>query len=335
MVTPVATKHPLRVFFVGTDEHQDKSGLLQSLCRLADTRWFVNSCGNYGHNDSREIPIRTKANAAQLLAQLETLSCAGWVPDILLTQTWPSLIDPSIFEQVRKRWGLKVINISMDDRHQFWSGAVGRHGKGTQALIPFIDLALTAAPECVEWYEKEGCPAFYFPEASDPDIFKPMPDLPKIHDVCFVGARYGIRDQLVQTLRRAGVSVSTFGTGWEEGRISITEVPKLFAQSKIILGVGTIGYCTDFFTLKLRDFDGPMSGSMYLTHDNQDLHKLFAIDKEITTFKNEADCISKVKYFLAHDNEREAIARAGRSRAACEHTWDHRFSALFSTLRSL
>lgn len=327
--------HSLRVFFVGTDELQDTSGLLQALCRHADTRWFTNAFGNYGHNDMRETSVRTVANAVRLKEQLEGLATEGWVPDILLTQTWPSLIDPVVFRDVRERWGMKVINISMDDRHQYWGGRVGCHGTGTRGLIPYIDLALTAAPECVDWYEKEGCPALFFPEASDPDIFCPMPELPKIHEVSFVGARYGVREKLVGALRRAGIMVSTYGSGWEDGRISVADMPRLFAQSKIILGVGTIGYCNDFYALKLRDFDGPMSGSMYLTHDNQDLHELFTVDQEITTFKNEADCISKVKYFLAHDNEREAIARAGRSRAVCEHTWDHRFSALFSTLRSL
>lgn len=323
---------PMRVFFIGTDEYQDKSGLLQSVCRHADTRWFVSAAGDYGHNDSREPSVRTTANAARLWEQLEELAHAGWVPDVVLTQTWPSLIDPMVFRNARERWGLTVINISMDDRHQYWGGRVDGYGAGTRALIPYIDLVLTAAPECVQWYEKEGCPALFFPEASDPDVFCPMPELPKIHDLSFVGARYGIREKLVKALRKAGVRVSTYGSGWKEGRIGVAEVPRLFAQSKIILGVGTIGYCDDFYALKLRDFDGPMSGSMYLTNDNKDLYDLFAIGQEIDTYRDIDDCISKVKYFLANNERREEIARAGRIRALSEHTWDHRFSTLFSRL---
>lgn len=321
-----------RVFFIGTDEQQDKSGLLQALCKVAQTRWFVKPDGVYGHNDGRSMHLRRRANAELLWSQLTVLSSQQWVPDIVLAQTWGSLIDPVVFSRIRAQWGCMVINMSMDDRHQYWGGRVGAPGFGTHTLIPHIDLALTAAPECVAWYEKENCPALYFPEASDPEIFRPMPDLPKIHDVSFVGARYGIRERLVTALRKAGVTVSAYGTGWEAGRLDNDAVPRLFAQSKILLGVGTIGYCSDFYALKLRDFDGPMSGSFYLTHANPDLDSLFQVGREIMTYNDQNSCVAQVVHFLAHEGEREAIARAGRSRALLEHTWEQRFRGLFLAL---
>jgi spore maturation protein CgeB len=76
-----------------------------------------------------------------------------------------------------------------------------------------------------------------------------------------------------------------------------------------------------------------MSGSFYLTHDNPDLHTLFTTGKEIETYQSIEDCIAKVRYYLAHDTEREAIAYAGRQRAISEHTWDHRFNTLLDTLK--
>ena len=205
---------------------------------------------------------------------------------------------------------------------------------GSYGLIRYVDAVLTAAPECVEWYLKEGCPALFFPEASDPNIFYPMAQLPKVHDVSFVGARYGIREKIVQGLRSAGVSVSAFGNGWEGGRLSTDDVPRLFAQSKIILGLGTIGHCTDFYALKLRDFDGPMSGSFYLTHDNPDLRELYEVGREIETYRDIEDCVEKVKWYLQHDDERESIASAGRQRALNDHTWLCRFLDLFASLKA-
>jgi hypothetical protein len=161
-----------------------------------------------------------------------------------------------------------------------------------------------------------------------------MPELPKIHDVGFVGAKYGIREKIVLALRGAGVSVTAYGNGWEEGRLAPESTPKFFAQCKIVLGVGTVGHCTDFYALKMRDFDAPMSGSFYLTHDNPDLNSVYAVGREIVTYRTAQQCVEKARYYLAHETERETIAQAGWRRAAAEHTWQHRFATLLMELRS-
>jgi len=254
------------------------------------------------------------------------------VPHILIGQIWAGCIDGSVLSKIRKQFGTIVVNICMDDRHAYWGKLRLGDLTGTKGLIPHIDLAATAAPECVDWYLKEGCPAIFFPEASDPKIFYPMPDLPKIHDVCFVGKCYGIRREIIMSLRKAGVRVITYGHGWENGQIATSKVPKLFAQSKIVIGVGTISHCRNFFALKMRDFDGPMSGSLYLTQDNKDLHDLFEVGKEIVVYSSIDDCIEKVRYFLRHSEKREKIARCGLERVRQEHTWKKRFKYLIQFL---
>lgn len=320
------------IFFVGTDEQQDRSGTLQALARIGSLRWFTRADGSYGQNDPRSEAVRRRANADRLRELVTQAASEDCTPDILIAQTWATLIDPEVFDDIRKRYGTLIVNISMDDRHQYHGHRLGNSWSGTYGLIGHIDLALTAAPECVAWYRKEGCPALYFPEASDPDIFHPMPSLPKIHDVSFVGGRYGIREKIVTALRRAGVRVSAYGSGWEGGRIAMEDVPRLFAQSRIVLGVGTIGHCGDFYSLKMRDFDGPMSGSLYLTHDNPDLANLYELDREIATYGSTEECIDKVRYYLREDAIREGMASAGRERAARDHAWSHRFGAVFDQL---
>ena len=323
---------PFNIFFLGTDEQQDRSGLLQSLGRLGDLNYFTRVDGSYGQNDPALYTVRREANTRRLWDVVVQLSQEGRLPDLLLSQTWGSLIYPEILSRIRDKFGTFVINISMDDRHQYWGRKVNGNWDGVYPLIPHIDLALTAAPECVDWYLKEGCPAVFFPEASDPAIFHPIPELPKIHDVCFVGRRYGIREKIVLALRRASIRVTAYGDNWEKGRIATEDVPRLFAQSKIILGMGTIGHCHDFYALKMRDFDGPMSGSCYLTHDNNDLHKLYDVGKEIITYHTIDDCVDMARYYLRQDVEREAIAKSGYLRAAKEHTWDKRFDSLVALL---
>lgn len=318
-----------RVFFMGTDEQQDKSGFVQALQRVADVEVFIREDGAWGQNDPTAYEVRRARNTRRLWALVSELAGKGWMPDLLLTQTWGCLVEPEMFSRIRKTFGTLIINIAMDDRHQYWGRKVNGEWDGTFPLIPHLDLTLTAAPEAVDWYRKEGGEALFFAEASDPDIFHPMPDLPKIHDVCFVGSCYGIREKVVAALREAGIQVTAYGSGWDNGRIAIEDVPRLFAQSKIVLGVSAIGHCPDFVGLKLRDFDAPMSGSCYLTQHNDDLHGLYDIGREIDTYHSVAECVERARHLLAHDVEREAMAAAGRARAARDHTWDVRLRALW------
>lgn len=320
---------------MGTDEQQDKSGFLQSLQRVADVRVFTRDDGGWGQNDPGTYNLRRERNTRRLWVLLSELASGGWQPDLLLMQTWACLVDPEVFSRIRNTFGTVVVNLAMDDRHQYWGRKVLGEWDGTYSLIPHIDLTLTAAPEAVDWYRKEGGDALFFPEASDPGIFHPMPELPKIHDISFVGSRYGIREKLVTALRNAGIQVTAYGSGWDKGRIATEDVPRLFAQSKIVLGVSAIGHCPDFVGLKLRDFDAPMSGSCYLTQHNDDLTGLFKVGSEIITYRSIEQCVGQAKRLLANDEEREAIASAGHRRVLAEHTWDRRFATLLGILKML
>lgn len=322
-----------RIFFFGTDEWQDRSGILQALTRMSELSYFTRSDGSYGQNYLGSELDRRQTNSERLLKLFADFSTKRQIPDLLIGQTWAGYVDPKVFREIRDRYSTLIVNIGMDDRHQYCGRKVDGEWWGTRGLIPHLDLALTAAPECVDWYRKEGCPALFFPEASDPDIFHPMPELPKLYDVCFVGGRYGIREKVVTVLQKAGVQVTAYGTGWEQGRLDTKEVPRLFAQSKIVLGVGTIGHCEDFYALKMRDFDGPMSGSCYVTHDNPDLRLVYKVGEEIATYRSVNDCIDRVRWYLSHEDERERVAQAGRVRALADHTWEKRFDDLFDVLR--
>lgn len=322
-----------RVFFMGTDEQQDKSGLFQALERVADVEVFTREDGAWGQNDPSAYQERRSRNTRRLWSLMSGLSARGWVPDLLITQTWGCLVEPEMFSRIHNAFGTVIINIAMDDRHQYWGSKVNGEWDGTFPLIPYLGLTLTAAPEAVDWYRKEGGAALFFPEASDPEIFHPMPDLPKIHDVSFVGSRYGIREKVVTALRAAGIQVTAYGSGWDNGRIANEDVPRLFAQSKIVLGVSAIGHCPDFVGLKLRDFDAPMSGSCYLTQDNADLYNLYDVGREIITYRNIEQCVAEAKRLLLNDVERETIAHAGRVQALAEHTWDQRFATLLEFMK--
>ena len=336
---PVASQKrwPWRVLFVGTDWEQDRSGVIQGLRGVvAQTHVFEREPGKPGQEwpKERSDVERVRGRNAALLRETVERLWAGGPLHAILGQMWNLSMPKDVLLEMRHR-NIRIANISMDDRHAFlgWELKDGSRS-GTSGLIGALDLACTAAPECVAWYEQRIVPAVYLPEASDPELFRPL-DLPKLHDVCFVGARYGLRQRMVEALERSGVRVQAYGSGWPKGRLLTDAVPELFARSRIVLGCGTILHCEDFYALKMRDFDGPMSGSLYVTHNNPDLHQLFVPGEEIVLFDDIPEMVMKVRHYLEHEDERERIAKAGRERAKRDHTWRQRFQTVFARLEML
>lgn len=324
-----APKGKLRMLYVGTDPMQDWGGIIQGLQKFGEVVLFQHKPGTYGQLHPDIAKNTGEFNGNRLLEIIKTTLDSGPL-HVVIGQMWAFSMNPIALQKVRSM-GIPVVNISMDDRHAFRGKRTNGKWSGTSGLIGSIDLACTAAKECCLWYQVEGCPAIYLPEASDPQLYKPLPD-PKLYDVTFVGCNYGIRTNIIKAIGKRGINTVCYGSGWPNGKINVDKLPQLFARSRIVLGAATIGHCTDFYSLKMRDFDGPMSGSLYLTHNNPDLYDLFDVGKEIVTYRTPEECAEKVAYYLNHPNEAGAIGAAGKRRAEKDHTWEKRFEKILKAL---
>jgi len=84
--------------------------------------------------------------------------------------------------------------------------------------------------------------------------------------------------------------------------------------------------------LHLREFEAPMSGALYCTGYMHELTEFFEPDKEVLMCRNRYELLDKVRFYLKHPREAEVVRRAGHRRALQEHTYQHRFGALFAEL---
>jgi spore maturation protein CgeB len=118
--------------------------------------------------------------------------------------------------------------------------------------------------------------------------------------------------------------------------LSDDELVKMYSRSKIVLGFSAVGSThlekQRISQIRLRDFEVPMSGGFYMVEYMKELEEFFEIDKEIVCYESPGDLVEKVKYFLAHDGERETIRRAGYLRAIKDHSWQKRFTDVFSQI---
>jgi spore maturation protein CgeB len=49
-------------------------------------------------------------------------------------------------------------------------------------------------------------------------------------------------------------------------------------------------------------------------------------------YRNQHELLDKIRFYLDHEGEAEAIRKAGLKRALAEHTYQNRFMQLFATL---
>ena len=323
----------LNIFFVGASQSQDESGFIQALKSIGDVSIFSNELGGYGllteesGLNSRELRVK---NSENLECQFKNAHKINRI-DFLIGQMWAHYYSIETLRVIREK-GVPIINISMDDRLPIHWSTQNSQRMGSVGLRDGVDMVLTTASETCEWYETEKIPSMFWPLASAPQLFSTEKGQTKDIDVLFIGNRYGIRGKIVDYLIKNNISVNCYGNGWANGYVNAEKNINLSKRAKIILGVGTVGYASDVYTLKLRDFDALMTGALYITHRNADLVKLFTEGHHIEYYSEKKELLRKIKYYLSNQDERIKIGKQGKDLASKTHNWDHRLRETFVKL---
>lgn len=196
------------------------------------------------------------------------------------------------------------------------------------------------------------------------DSYKPVP-VEKDIAVSFVGLKNRGRARAIAVLRNAGIPIFVFGSGWEGGKLPQAEFVRLFSRSRINVNLNNprslweptaLGrlalrrsinrFVPDFHVvhnirswrnmrilqIKARPFEIAACGGFCLSGYADDIERYYEDGKEMVFYKDTADLIENIRYYLVHNDERERIARAGYERTIREHTYKERFSELFRAI---
>lgn len=184
-------------------------------------------------------------------------------------------------------------------------------------------------------------------------------------EVSFVGLKNAGRAELAATIRVAGIPLSLFGGGWDGGRLPQAEFTRLFSRSKINLNIvsprslwerNSFGrlfarrslnrFVLDFHVvnnvrswfnqrilqIKGRPFEIAACGGFCISGYADDFEAYYRENEEMVFYRSADDLIEKIRYYLAHSEERERIAKAGYERTLREHTAEKRFHAMFQAM---
>ncbi len=225
--------------------------------------------------------------------------------------------------------------------------------------IPEYDWFFTTKPDHIgqlrvsHSYDR----ASFLPHAFDPETHRPVkPTAQDITDygcdVSFIGSvsnkKWNAMDELLKHV--TDIDIKIWGpSGWASKGgapaeayqgypVFGQEYAKAISLSKINLGLlfegNTDGASPDRLTA--RTFEIPGSGGFMLHERTPEAEEFFENEKECAFFDSPKDLLGKVRYYLAHEEERRAIATSGRVRClASGYSTDERARSVIEKFHEL
>jgi spore maturation protein CgeB len=207
--------------------------------------------------------------------------------------------------------------------------------------LRLFDLVLTSFPHFVDRLRGLGVQSEYFRIGFDPRVLDQLGDGRRTEGAVFVGSlarfQHGHGNEVVE--QAAGrAPIAFYGPGAEDwpadspirrdyrGEAWGLDMYRVLAGASIALN-RHIGVAEEFAN-NMRLYEATGVGTLLVTDAKRNLHELFEPDAEVVTYSSAEQAADKIRYYLEHEDERTAIARAGQARTLAEHTYAHRMRAL-------
>jgi spore maturation protein CgeB len=281
-----------------------------------------------------------RSGVARMREDLVSLA-AETQPELAFFFLFTDQLDTATIEAVGSAGRCQTVNWFADDHWRFED--FSRH------LAPAFDLAVTTDPDSLHKYASLANTRVHLSQwACNRYAYGKVTSELK-HDATFVGQPHGDRRQTVASLQAAGLPVECWGFGWPAGPIEHSQMVDTFASSRINLNLSNsspapglkarmrrmLGFRPPLPRppqIKGRNFEVPGCGGFLLTERVPHLEDYFELGREVGVFARPEDLVDQIRYWLEHDDERQAVADAGYRRVLAEHTYDHRFAAIFAAL---
>jgi spore maturation protein CgeB len=303
---------------------------------------FRRSLEGMGHRlTTFDFMARARADGVEQMRADLVASAAEARPDLAFFFLFTDQLDSRTIEAVASAGACPTVNWFADDHWRFEDF--------TRHLAPAFDLAVTTDEDSLAKYALLPDTRVHLSQwACNRYTYGPVTDELR-HDVTFVGQPHGDRKQIAAALAAGGYPVECWGFGWPSGAIEHAAMVEVFASSRINLNLSNSSDAPGWRVrlrrllrlpvraprppqIKGRNFEVPGCGGFLLTERVPHLERYFELGREVALFDGSDDLLDQVRYWMEHDHERARIADAGYRRVMAEHTYDHRFAAIFAEL---
>jgi hypothetical protein len=188
-----------------------------------------------------------------------------------------------------------------------------------------FDHVFVSQRDWMQDFTAAGCPRVYWlPFACDPEIHRDF-QLERTYDVGFVG-HINLNVQQ-ERLRLLTALARRYRMNDFLQPVYLGEMAKVYSQSKIVVNMPNCG------GFNMRVFEAMACGAMLLTEDTGNGQKeLFKAGVHLDVYRSRPELFEKIDYYLAHEEEREAIAAAGQREVRTRHRYADRAQAMLSVL---
>ena len=270
--------------------------------------WDLENMRETPHHHDIHVPFPGPVDMRTVIDSLET----GWEPDLFI---WVEtgigfLLEGLSALRCPKACYFIDTHLHRDD-HIAWASR--------------FDVVFLAQRAYIPAFQRAGIRhVFWLPLACAPE-FHGKAEMPKDHDIGFVGTigpENGRRARLLKGLsKRFDLHIE---------RCFLKDMARVFSASKVIFNNAIKD------DLNMRVFEALCSGSLLITDraTGSGLEEFFEDRKHLVIYED--DNLEKtVDYYLKNENEREAIAAAGRREVLERHTYDHRADEMITRVGSL
>jgi spore maturation protein CgeB len=181
----------------------------------------------------------------------------------------------------------------------------------------------------------------YLPEACNPKVHCPVTPTDEEHarfscDITTAANVYYFRAEILESLSEFNLRVWGLIPGFNQGAVRrfctgkpifTRDKAACFNSAKIVINSL---HPMESGGLNARAFEVAGCGGFQLITHSDAVARHFVPGREIETFRDLGELHDKVVYYLAHDDERQAIAEAGRKRAHNEHTYARRLEKMLN-----
>ena len=205
--------------------------------------------------------------------------------------------------------------------------------------LPAYDLIFSFSKITTRFFrDSRGLNAVFLPYGAKPLNRSPSDE--KTLDVLFVDTCDRRRIFMIEGIRDR---VTIHGNRWQRNfplmsdalrrRVSDKavwgdELYRLLGASKILLNITRSEFFGAETGVNLRIFEALAAGCFLLTDHCDELAELFAVGREIETYRSSTELAEKVDYYLNNPDARLAIARSGHAAFLAAHTWEARLGQL-------
>ena len=245
-------------------------------------------------------------------------------PDIIFSVQLGYEIWLETWDYIRANFRCKTINWCTDDS---W-----KYKEHSKFLALHFDLMVTTYEEFLPRYKQQGANAILSTWAIPAQwVLKPKKASDCKYKVSFIGAAHGDRKEKIIKLKEAGIDVSCFGYGWENGVIDADDIPKIFNDSIISLNFAN---SSGENQIKARVFEVTGSGGFLLTEDAKNLDKVLN-GNEIALFDDMNDCIRKIKYYLNNLELRDSLVVNSFQKTSKNYTYVNRVKVIIDVVQRI